>query len=144
MIFESLPISIEPYTEEIVFMNEDSKERLAHIKKIGDNQVISALYKSDESEVKISNVYDESNFFLYPNPTFGIVRLDFVNLPEGAYFFEVYNIIGKKLWSKKFVIRGYTTVKDDLGFLHKGTYLYSLVNSEGKKLFTKRMAIITP
>lgn len=140
---QDLPIRVSDSYKEVVFLNQEHKEWLAYIKS-ENGKVESALYKSDQTQVKLSNLYDNSNFFLYPNPTFGVVRLDFVNLPEETYFFEVYNIIGKKLWSQKYTVDGYTTVKEDLSFLNKGTYLYSLTNSHGEKLFTKRMAIITP
>ena len=141
---EQLPIEIAQSTKEITFLSEESKEWLACIHLDQDDEVVSALFKSEKDQIRSHNGYDESNFFLYPNPTFGLVRLDFVNLPKDTYFLEVYNIIGKKLWSESYQIDGYTTIKADLGFLSKGTYLYSLSNRSGKKFLTRKMAIINP
>tara|TARA_Y100000385_G_scaffold289306_1_gene358347 strand:- start:2542 stop:3660 length:1119 start_codon:yes stop_codon:yes gene_type:complete len=141
---DELPIEIKPNSQEITFLSENSKEWLAQIELDDEGKVSSALFKSDKSQIKSNSDYEESNFFLYPNPTFGLVRLDFVNLPKGTYNLDVYNIIGKKLWSEKYIIDGFTTIKADLGFLSKGTYLYSLSDKSGKKLLTRKMAIINP
>jgi hypothetical protein len=140
----NIPISLESEWSETVFLSENSHEWIASIYFDEHKKARKALFKSDETQVKWNSKGTNSDMFLYPNPSFGMVRLDFVNLNPGAYFFEIYNIIGKKLWSQKYYVQGYTTIREDLSFLSKGTYLYSLVDKSGKKLFTKRMAIITP
>jgi len=142
--YDKLPVELETQRSEVIFMSEGSPEWIAAIKVDSKNKLKNALFKSSKDQVRHYHSDGESNFFLYPNPTFGVVRLDFVNLPSGTYFFEVYNIIGKKISSQKYFIQGYTTIREDLGFLQKGTYIYSLVDDGGKNLFTKRMAIITP
>ena len=141
---DELPIDFVGQRNEVTFLSENSKEWLAKVDLDNRGQVTSALFKSQKDQIKSSTGYNESNFYLYPNPTFGLVRLDFINLPKDTYFLEVYNIIGKKLWTEKYVIDGYTTIKADLGFLSKGTYLYSLSKKSGEKLLTRKMAIINP
>ena len=142
--YAMFPVPLEVHRSKILFMDEGSRERIAVLSVDSRGDVISALFRSQKDQVRIENTAVNENFFLYPNPTFGVVRMDFVNLPSGTYFFEVYNIIGKRLWSQKYLVQGYTTIREDLGFLQKGTYIYSLIDAYGKKLFTKRMAIITP
>ncbi|MEE9372845.1 MAG: T9SS type A sorting domain-containing protein [Saprospiraceae bacterium] len=141
---EQFPLDLALRRKEVIFLAEESSEWLAFIELDKDDQIKNALFKSSPEQIKRSGGYGESNFFLYPNPTFGIVRLDFVNLPKDIYDLEVYNIIGKKIWAEEYAINGYTTIKVDLSFLSKGTYLYSLTDKSGKKLFTRKMAIVNP
>ena len=141
---ELLPVTILNFKREILVMTEERKEWLANMTLDSEGNVQNVLFKSEKEQVNNSTSYDEKSFFLYPNPSFGLVRLDFVNLPKGTYDLEVYNIIGKRIWSQSYEISGYTTIKEDLGFLSKGTYLYSVKDRSGKKLLTRKMAIINP
>jgi len=87
---------------------------------------------------------EDSNVYLFPNPTLGEVRLHFENYPAGDYVLDIYNIIGKRLSSmdvsldpdelEVFVI---------LPDLKKGTYIYSIKNMEGERLVSRRLSIIT-
>ena len=81
----------------------------------------------------------------YPNPTFGEVKFELLNFSPGDYRIEIYNIIGKKLWSTGFSIdHSIRSIKENFSFLKKGTYLYSIIDSRGRKIATKRLVIITP
>lgn len=82
--------------------------------------------------------------FIYPNPSFGNVRFDFLNLPTGYYDLEIYNILGSKVRTDRFYVNGTKTAPMDLSRLKKGTYLYRLVDSQKNTIRSKRFVIITP
>jgi hypothetical protein len=82
--------------------------------------------------------------FVYPNPSFGNVRFDFLNLPSGYYDLEIFNILGTKIRTDRFYVNGGKTVPMDLSRLKKGTYIYRLVDSQKNTIRSKRLVIITP
>ena len=82
--------------------------------------------------------------FVYPNPSYGQVRFDFVNLPTDTYSLEIYNILGLKLRSEEVEISGSRTVQFDFSDLDKGTYIYRLVSSSFRTIRTKRLVIVEP
>ena len=82
--------------------------------------------------------------FVYPNPSFGNVRFDFLNLPPGYYDLEIYNILGAKIRTENLFINGIRTLPLDLTRLKKGTYIYRLVDSQKNTIRSKRLVIITP
>jgi hypothetical protein len=82
--------------------------------------------------------------FVYPNPSFGNVRFDFLNLSSGYYDLEIYNILGSKIRTEYLFINGIRTLPLDLTRLKKGTYIYRLVDSEKNTIRSKRLVIITP
>lgn len=82
--------------------------------------------------------------FVYPNPTLGPVRFDFINLEPGLYQIEIYNILGLKVRTEEVLINGSRTVPVDLSDLKKGTYIYRLVDSGKNAIRSKRLVIITP
>jgi hypothetical protein len=82
--------------------------------------------------------------FVYPNPSFGQVRFDFLNLPSGNYELEIYNILGTKIRTERLFVNGMKTLPLDLSRLKKGTYIYRLVDSQKNTIRSKRLVIITP
>ena len=80
--------------------------------------------------------------YVYPNPTFGDVRFEFFNLPDGNYELNVYNVLGKQLWETEASIQNETVIQADLTFLKRGTYFYSLIDENGKRIVTRRLVII--
>jgi len=79
-----------------------------------------------------------------PNPTLGRCVFDFENLPAGEYSLQVINILGVKIWERKFDAYGSISLSEDLSGLRKGTYLYSLKTDRGATLKTKRLIILNP
>lgn len=140
----NVPLELEESRTEVYFFNEKSQEWIAELRLNAAKRVVSAMYKSDANQVKSRGNTADSEFYLYPNPTFGVIRMDFANMSSGTYTLEIYNIIGKKLWANKYAIQGYTTIREDLRFLNRGTYLYSIADQRGHKLLTRRLAVITP
>lgn len=87
--------------------------------------------------------YKDSSILLYPNPTYGDIYLDFLNMPRGDYRMEVYNIIGKKLIYKDFTLSTNSYQQLDLSTLKKGTYIYSITDQNNRKIITRRLSIIS-
>lgn len=129
-----------------VFYADHVKEPIAKVK-------LDALGKSESVAFKASNYVGNliemkegmKEYILSPNPTFGEVKLELVNIDFGNYTFEILDVIGKKLWSKEITIsRSLESFKYDFSFLGKGTYLWTITNSNGRPMATKKMVVITP
>ena len=86
----------------------------------------------------------QKDVYVYPNPSYGHVRFDFVNLPRDTYALEIYNILGVRLRTETVTIQGSKTVPFDLSDLRKGTYIYRLVDSARNNITSKRLVIVNP
>jgi hypothetical protein len=84
------------------------------------------------------------DIFVYPNPSFGTVRFDLLNLPTGYYDLEIYNILGMLIRTERIFANGVKTLPLGLSRLKKGTYIYRLVDSQKNTIRSKRLVIITP
>ena len=93
-----------------------------------------------------SNCRHKSNdIYVYPNPTFGDIKVKFNGAQESEFKFELFNIIGKPVWSTTFKINSPDQIIDlQMLDLEKGIYLYAVSNLEGKRLRTQRLIIIEP
>ena len=85
-----------------------------------------------------------TDIIAYPNPAFDFVRFDFLNLPDGKYNLDVFNILGVRLQSFEIDVNGYTTAEFDLSDLKKGTYIYRVTNQGNRTITSKRLIIIQP
>ena len=122
------------------------KGPLVSIKVSNTDQPLSAIFEGSYSIGSIVNISDEDEaYILSPNPSFGDVKLEMMNAPFDTYKFEVFNVIGKRLWSDELLVNNkFTSYKFDFSFLGKGTYLWALTDSRGIRASTKRLVIITP
>lgn len=91
----------------------------------------------------IQQIPRRPEIFVYPNPSFGNVRFDFLNLSAGNYELEIYNILGTKIRTERVSISGNKTLPLDLTGLKKGTYIYRLVDSQKNTIRSKRLVIIS-
>lgn len=133
------------YSEYYLFIDDESEDVLLSISLNELGKPINVLFKSREIEnVRLYNSLGSNQFVLHPSTTFGDVRLDFISFASGNYTLEIYNIIGKKLWSQLYTINGDKTLKEDFSFLPKGTYQYSLLDEGRNRLVSRRLAIIKP
>ncbi len=82
--------------------------------------------------------------YAFPNPAITNVRFKFLDIAPGEYSIRFYNILGKTLFDRRYLINGSKTVQIDISHLDKGTYLYSLLDKNGNKLITKRLIIVKP
>ncbi|MBK8699492.1 MAG: T9SS type A sorting domain-containing protein [Saprospiraceae bacterium] len=87
--------------------------------------------------------YTENGITAHPNPSFGQVIFDLFNYPYDEYKLEVYNLVGKRIYSRNFSVKDGRLLLADLSQLKRGTYLYSIFDSQGRKLTTKRVSLIS-
>lgn len=126
----------------LLFSNS-AKWYFARIRPNKNNSDYVIEYQSDlisESDINLGR--QNRNFVLYPNPTYGISKMMFINYPEGIYNLEVYSIIGSKVWSRQQTIDRESIFKMDFSFLRKGTYLISIKDRNGNPVTTRRLIII--
>jgi len=137
------PFALDGYTS-YLFVDEVTEELLMEVRLDAAEQIETITYMADESDVPVRPAVGPNQFTLYPTTSFGDIRMDFVNFEAGTYYLEVYNIIGKKLWSKSYDITDDVTIKEDLSELSKGTYVYTVLDHHRNNLVTRRLAILNP
>ena len=140
---DEAPLELVDYTC-YLYVDEVTNELLVNVRMDHADQIETVTYLAAEDDIPSRALVGKNQFTLYPSTSFGDIRLDFVNFEEGAYYFELYNIIGKKLWSKRYDITNDVTIKEDLSFLSKGTYLYTILDRHRNNIVTKRLAILNP
>jgi len=130
------------------YYNDESKEPIAIVTADpNDDTPTNVEYKSaDPNTVGIIKLYDKKpNIYAYPNPAIDQVRFDILNVPNGKYDLNIYNILGVKVWSNNYDFKNSVdTIQLDINNFKKGTYLYSLINEKGKTLATRRLVILRP
>lgn len=128
------------------FYSNESKEIVASVNVDEDDNANSVTYKADDIKNNIPVIQPgETNIIIYPNPSYGDVRFEFVSFKPGTYRVDVRTVIGKKIWSKHMEIKApNSSYKEDLSFLPKGTFLYSIISSTGETIATKRLVIMKP
>ncbi|MFT4567813.1 MAG: hypothetical protein ACI9FN_002780 [Saprospiraceae bacterium] len=125
------------------FLDRVSGELLMEVRLDTDRSIDWIKYKSSAGDVPVRSRVGKNQFALYPSTSFGDnLRLDFLNFGKGNYTLEVYNIMGKRMWSRQYDILGDTTLKENLSFLPKGTYIYALLDGDRNRIATRRLAII--
>ncbi len=86
---------------------------------------------------------DNRQVYLFPNPTFGDVKLKFVNAKIGSYKFKLINVIGKDIWAYDFSIKqSDQEIFLPLPDLAKGIYLYSIENQNGERIEARRLTVV--
>jgi hypothetical protein len=125
------------------FFANDNKEIIASFAEDADSNLVSLTYKGDmTTSIAKINLKDE-DLLTYPNPSYGDVTFQLLNMPHDNYKVVVYNILGKQLWSSDIdFFEG--KLRADLYHLKKGTYFYSILNGQGQKVTTRRLMIMTP
>ncbi len=82
-------------------------------------------------------------FYIYPNPTFGDLKLFINNDKKGKFNLGIYNIIGKKIWNKDIVLNGNDLFRYDFSFLRKGTYLIAIKDKYDNIVSVKKLIILS-
>jgi hypothetical protein len=98
--------------------------------------------RNAESDI-IFYAHDKKDVLVYPNPSFGEFNFRFMNFPQGDYYIEIFNVVGKTITKNRISKINDSSVHLDLSWLRKGTYIYSILDANGKKLATKRLGIIS-
>jgi len=106
--------------------------------------ILSTQFKSDDitSNVNESKIY-RGDIIAYPNPSYGNVTFSFRNLPIANYRVDVYDVLGRQVWSDTSK-SGQSTLDAQLSHLKRGTYLYRVFDNKGQKIVTKRLMIVRP
>ena len=128
------------------FWNEDFADPLAIVYTDQAENAVSVRFSVHKWSGRriVQSAPSQPDIYVHPNPSFGIVRFDLVNLPMGRYELEIYNILGVRLKTYSLDVEGAMSYPLDLSELKKGTYIYRLVDSYHKTLRSKRLVIITP
>ena len=138
-----------------------SHERSIHIYKYWSDAVgvpVLSIEDYGDEEYNISFVTDRNNDYIpvikaigkstdviaHPNPTYGEISFQLVNLPPGKYELRILSLVNKKLYSKETLVGNDRLIHADLSFLSKGTYIYNIIDEKGNNITTKRIVIITP
>lgn len=125
----------------VIFLSNEYKGETISYNVIG-NEVMDFIFQDNEASPTSLNLSsNETSVLSLPNPSFGHSTLYLINLPFDNYSFEVFNIVGSKVLTKKIDKTDGKEVALDLTLLKKGTYVYRLINSRGEKLATKRLVI---
>jgi Secretion system C-terminal sorting domain len=108
-----------------------------------NNTIGNFHYQDEEPSPYMRNInFDTFDAIANPNPTTGNVSVRLFNYPLDNYSLELYNVVGKKIFSKAFTRKSGRNLKTDISNLKKGTYLYSVLDANGRKLITKRISLI--
>jgi hypothetical protein len=131
---------------EFLFYSDQLTETVAKITLDEFGQAaIAEIRASDDASGLVNANTTKQELVLSPNPTYGDIKLELMNLDYGKYNFEVFNILSKKLWGEEIVVdRKLSSQRYNFSFLGKGTYLWSITDAQGVRITTKRMVIITP
>ena len=109
---------------------------------VTNGKVSDLIFQDSELSISSLNLSAQGSYVLaLPNPSFGETTLYLLNLPFDNYIFEVTNLVGKKVLTKKLEKKDGKEIQLDLTTLKKGTYIYRIINSKGEKLVTKRLVI---
>ncbi|MBK8706350.1 MAG: T9SS type A sorting domain-containing protein [Saprospiraceae bacterium] len=128
------------------YFNDEEKEPIA-IATVNNEQnaVTSVEFKANNTTTPVHNAGNpRPGIYAYPNPAMVNVRFDFVNLPEGNYNLQFYDLLGKEVLHRRYAIHGNQTEKMDVSSLRPGVYLCSVTNNKGKIVATRRIAVVRP
>ena len=87
--------------------------------------------------------HSTNDIYVFPNPTYDDIKMRFENVDNHFYILNIYNIIGKKLWSKRIDVHSMKHEEFvDLPPFEKGVYIYGIDTPKGKRIKSKRLVII--
>ena len=87
-----------------------------------------------ELEEQIDN--NGSKLVMYPNPTAGLISIEYDGVLEGQLSVKVYNILGKMVFSLSV-----TTNTINLSQLDNGVYFINFINADGNQVDAQRLII---
>jgi hypothetical protein len=126
-----------------LFFSNSTKIHFARIRPNKNNDDYVIEYQSNIDISNNYNIYNNTKeLIIYPNPNYGITKINLSGFTEGSYSIDIYNIIGKKVWSKIQNMDSESIFKIDFSFLRKGTYLLSIKDKAGNTISTKKLVII--
>ena len=96
-----------------------------------DNSTQASLFSNEKAITEaVKNIDSESS--LYPNPSTGIVKIQFYSRGAGSGLSKVINQSGKvMLTSKSTLIKGLNTLEINTSSLSSGVYIITVIGVEG-------------
>jgi hypothetical protein len=97
-------------------------------------------YASDTILITFTNCvgladYDYAEVLVYPNPTNGVVMLEFSRADGTQYYIELYDITGKLLFAEFLYPENGEVFRRDFTYLEKGVYLIKIGNDTSQSSF---------
>lgn len=147
-----LPVTIPPEISEVIkpetysnyiFLSNDAKEEIVNV-ATDSTGITGVTFKVNEILTSTSQPKKvDRTFSTFPNPSYGDVTFEFGDSANDQYRVEVYDVLGRKVWSDT-TRSSQRSLRADLTGLRRGMYLYRIYNSKGLKLATKRLLIVRP
>jgi len=128
---------------ELHFLTPELRVPVVSVFLENEQQINTVEYGSiNKPNIYINKDLSKKDIFIYPNPSYGDVRLNILNYPNGTYKIKVFNILGSVIWDKDIDLDTDKSFKLDLTHLKKGSYFYSLEDAKGNTLKSKKLVII--
>ena len=128
---------------EIHFLTPDLTVPVVSVFLENEQQINTVEFATKHKpNIYVNKDLSKKDIFVYPNPSYGDVRLNILNYPSGTYKIKVFNILGSIIWDKEINIDNEKSFKLDLTHLKKGSYFYSLEDKNGNTLKSKKLVII--
>lgn len=131
-------------TNTYIFWSNEAKEAIVEIEMNADESSVNSIaYKFNDIINSTNDLWanNQARLTIYPNPATDFAHLKFSDLRAGDYQVDIYNLTGKKVWSKDYYINGHGQHKINVSNLPKGFYLCQLKNENGKAMLTQRLVI---
>ena len=82
---------------------------------------------------------NESNIYVFPNPTHSVFNIDFINASPGEYRLNIFNMLGESVYNDHIDVTGTTSEKINMSEMPTGHYLLEISNN--KNIFHKKLLI---
>ncbi len=115
-------------------------------KAIESDESNGYILKFQKDNIKANPIdfnIERETFYIYPNPTYGDLKVFVNNYKRGKFNLDLYNIIGKKIWHKELTLSGREILRYDFSFLRKGTYLLSISDEYGNNISVRKLIILS-
>ncbi len=94
---------------------------------------------SAQTKVPIANDLAIKFLKFYPNPAVSVINFEFQKGLDKSYSFQVYNFIGKKVYSTKTVT---PKISVSLSDFYRGVYIFQLLDRSGKIIESGKFQVI--
>jgi len=148
--WEKVDMGSEGYLQDLFAVKKEKYYSIYDLESIVEKARISILpYHSFSIQLDrdIGNYADcthsTNDIYVFPNPTFDNVNVRIEGSENEYYILSIYNIIGKKLWSKRLNVSSKKHEEFvDLPPLEKGVYIYGVDTPNGKRIKSRRLVIM--
>lgn len=141
---EQLPLSEQYFIDfQTEYLSYHDKTQPFGSLKVYEQPELKIQYQQKTKEKNLPLCIDsDEQVYVYPNPSFGKLNVRMINIPEGNYTFDLYNIIGFKVWTTQLTNGEQDLFNLELPYLEKGIYLYGIRDKNGRLIQSRRLTII--